>query len=338
MRGSVSTFFFIASLFTCALLNSQSGDPAHLAVDTDRDGLSDSLEARLLAAFIPTFMVSSTDCSIMPAQFERESSKPTVVADDGTIYGHAFPRKGDPREIELHYYHLWRKDCGELGHSLDAEHVSAIVQLGGDADSATALYWYASAHEDTICDASHLTRAKTIDAESRGATVWISEGKHASFFSEDLCRHGCGGDHCDHMEPLTIHSIVNLGEAAAPMNGIAWLQSPDWPLKDKMSRSDFTDVRLMRLNGAPATAVIWANPPKRPAQAAVLGFNAGVGGAAIGARAANSALVLTNDSTSSALETGSNKTESALSKSSRNVWKTLKSSTKKAGKFLHLTQ
>ena len=59
--------------------------------DSDGDGLADSLENTLLAQFQPVFMVSSTDCSVAPAQFLPAVKKPTVVADDGTIYGQAAP-------------------------------------------------------------------------------------------------------------------------------------------------------------------------------------------------------------------------------------------------------
>jgi len=336
MRSLVIAFLFLANLLPCALLYSQWDDEANSVKDGDRDGLSDSLEAELLAAFAPVFMVSRTDCSIMPAQFARGISKPTVVADDGTIYGQAFPPKGREREVELHYYHLWRKDCGELGHALDTEHVSALIQLDNDATSAIALYWYASAHEDTICDASHLTRAETIGAEKRGATVWISRDKHASFLSENLCMHGCGGDRCDQMEPLKVRAIVNLGQADTPMNSIASLLSSEWPLQYKMRRSDFTDVRLARVNKSPQTDVVWANPSKRPVQAAILGLNAGIGGAATGARVTDTALVVTNDNTGVALEASSNKTGNALNKSSRNVWKALKKSAEKTGRFLNI--
>ncbi|UWZ82748.1 hypothetical protein [Occallatibacter riparius] len=304
------------------------------AQDSDRDGLSDSLEAALLARFSPVFMVSRTDCSVMPARFVRQITKPTVMEDDGTIYGQAFPRKDRPGEVELHYYHLWRKDCGELGHALDAEHVSALIHLDGDADSAKALYWYAAAHEDTVCDASHLARAKSVAAEDHGATVWISSGKHGSFLSKELCAHGCGGDRCEEVEPVKTRAIVNVGEIGAPMNGSDWLLSPEWPLKDKLGRSDFSDARLARADRLRESYAVWANPSKRPAQAAILGVNAGLGGAATGAQATDSALGVADDNTGAALGTAAGKTGNALSRSSRNVWNALKKSTQKTGEFL----
>jgi len=324
----------LQALLPILSLCAQQAHPS-AALDTDRDGLADSIEDALLARFSPTFMVSRTDCSAIPAQFVPEDKNPTVIADDGTIYGQAFPRKGHPNQVELHYYHLWRRDCGEMGHALDAEHVSALIELKDSPDTAKALYWYAAAHEDTICDASHLARASTLAAEDHGATVWISAGKHASFLSEDLCHHGCGGDRCEQMEKLRVPAVVNLGESQAPMNDIAWLHSAEWPLQDKLQRSDFTPPRLQRVNREPTTDIVWANPSKRPAQATILGLNEGIGGAATGARATDTALVVADGSTGAALGTTTDKTGHSLKTSSRNVWNAVKKSAQKTGDFLN---
>lgn len=327
--------FLLAAVLQSVWLSAQVGNVLNTLKDSDRDGLIDSLEDTLLIRFSPTFMVSHADCSVAPAQFSPASEKPTVIADDGTIYGQAFPHKGYPGEIELHYYHLWRRDCGELGHPLDAEHVSALIKVNNDPNSAKALYWYAAAHEDTICDASHLARAGTIGAEDHGATVWISEGKHASFLSEELCKYGCGGDRCDQMEELKVRAIVNLGEPKAPMHDIAWLQSSRWPLQEKLERSDFTESRVLRVNRLPQTDVVWADPSKRPAQATILGLNAGIGGTATGARATDTALVIADSDTGSALDLATDKTGHALNSSSRNVWRALKKSVQKTDDLLN---
>lgn len=332
--------FLFAALLLCVCPAAAQTSVSSASTDSDHDGIADALEAALLARFAPTFMVSRADCSAIPAQFVPDDKIPTVAAEDGTIYGQAFPRSGHANEVELHYYHLWRRDCGEMGHALDAEHVSALVEIDdggvdGDAAHARALYWYAAAHEDTICDASQVVRASTIDAEDHGATVWISEGKHASFLSEQLCRHGCGGDRCEQMEKLAVRAVVNVGESREPMNGIAWLHSPEWPLETKLERSDFTVARLQSVDREPRTDVVWANPSKRPAQATILGLNDGVGGAATGLRATNTAMVIADDHTGSAMDTATDKTGSALGKSSRNVWKALKKSVEKTGDFLN---
>ena len=100
-------------------------------VDSDGDGLSDALEQRLLEQFAPAFLVGREDCSKVPAEFWRDELTPRVRAENGTIYGQAFPaassRAARPR-VEVHYYHLWRTDCGPHGHPLDTEHVAALVE------------------------------------------------------------------------------------------------------------------------------------------------------------------------------------------------------------------
>jgi len=137
------------------------------------------------------------------------------------------------------------------------------------------------------------------------------------------------------MDKLSVRAIVNLGESQAPMHAIAWLHSPQWPLEDKLERSDFTQPRMQRVNREPQTDIVWANPSKRPAQATILGLNDGIGGAATGARATDTALVVVNGSTGAALGVATDKTGHSLKTSSRDVWNALKKSAQKAGDFLN---
>jgi hypothetical protein len=316
------------------------------ATDSDADGLSDAFEGALLHKFQPQFEISKEDCAGEPAQFAPETATPTVLAQDGTLYGQAFPRKAAPdgeRQIELHFYHLWRADCGRLGHLLDAEHVSVLLRgSGSDASQWKALYWYAAAHEDTVCDASQITRASTLEAETHGTTVWISRGKHGSFLDEELCQRGCGGDRCADMKPLVSASVVNLGEYTSAMNGAAWSHSAEWPLAAKMRRSDFPAERISLVEHEPETTIVWANPEKRPAQAAILGGNAAIDGAMVGGGSTadalavsesdtNTALVLAGTRSSNALETTTQKTGNALTKSYRGVRHALGSAAKRTG-------
>lgn len=310
-----------------------------IAVDSDGDGLSDALEDSLLQTFRPTLMVSAEDCSALPARFAPGIAMPTALHDDGTLYGQAFPRQrapGEPQQIELHFYHLWRRDCGRMGHLLDAEHVAVLLEAAAGppqdrADAWTATYWYAAAHEDTVCDASQLARATTLLATTQGARVWVSSGKHASFLNEELCRHGCGGDVCVQSRTLPAQSVINLGEAAHPMNGAAWISSSQWPLDDKLTRSDFTPDRLTRLNRLPATDIAWATPAKRPAQAAILGGNATVDGTLRSGQATGSALAASGRSTDTALSVAGGRTSSALNTASHTTARAL-------GKTLHSVQ
>jgi hypothetical protein len=139
------------------------------------------------------------------------------------------------------------------------------------------------------------------------------------------------------MVPLKTKQIINLGEMGAAMNGIVWLASSEWPLSDKLQRTDFTETRVARVQRLPGTDVVWANPSKRPAQAAILGANPGIGGAAIGARSTDIALVIADTNTSSALDQSAAKMGPALRKSSGNVWKALKNSAEKTGRILRVT-
>ena len=303
------------------------------ASDTDRDGISDELEAALLAQFAPTFLVSADDCSGRPAEFASLKSEPVVLSENGTIYGQAFPRKGRPDQAELHFYHLWRADCGDLGHSLDAEHVSALVSRD-QTSNWKALYWYAAAHEDTVCDASQIARASTIGAELHGPRVWISRGKHASFLSDALCARGCGSDDCGDLRPLAVPAIINLGEPAAPAGGTAWVDAPQWPLAAKMRRSDFDDTRLVRVDQLSAGAILWANPQKRPYQAAIHGGNDTVDGVATSARATDAALDLADDKTGNALAGALNDTGNGLAKSYSGVKRAMRVAAKKVGEAL----
>jgi hypothetical protein len=74
----------------------------------------------------------------------------------------------------------------------------------------------------------------------------------------------------------------------------------------------------------PASDVAWASPGKRPAQAAILGGDAALGGTGTGLRATDSALTVADANTSEALDTASHKTGNALVKSYRGVKKALR--------------
>ena len=306
--------------------------------DSDHDGLSDALESSLLLQFEPHLMISKYDCSDKPAQFEPGLTVPTVERQNGTLYGQAFPRSGFSDEVELHYYHLWRRDCGEMGHDLDTEHVSVLVRKDTQTPHEWhALYWYAAAHEDTVCDASQITRASTIHARNHGAIVWISAGKHASFLNHELCSHGCGGDRCTNDEELQTPPVINLGEADSPMDGATWIISKRWPLLVKMGRTDFSETRLARLNRLSQTDIAWANPAKRPEQTVIMGGNDTIKGVATGGRSTDTALVLADIKTDGALDDAAEHTGNALLHSFSSVGRALGSAGQHTGHSLGLS-
>jgi hypothetical protein len=298
-------------------------------IDSDRDGMSDDLEQALLERFLPSFSIDKSDCAGAPALFLPGRRDPITSSDDNAIYGQATPRHVDrtsASQVELRYYHLWKQDCGAIGHSLDAEHVAVLIEASPEiagADGWKALYWYAAAHQDTICDASQITRASTLEAGTAGAKVWISRGKHASFLHPELCRHGCGGDVCRDTRLLKVTRVVNLGEVANPMNGALWVESSQWALAAKMSRSDFDPQVIARLERLPASDIAWVNPSLSPAKATI----------AAGGSTADS-IALANRKTDTAISTAGGATGSSLGTTYDKVSQSLKKSASGVGRFL----
>jgi hypothetical protein len=250
--------------------------------DLDFDGIDDTFEQQLLVQYVPAFMISAGECDALPAEFAAGSRDPRATLKNGTIYGQV-SRKGE--QFEVHYYHLWDRDCGRNGHELDVEHVSVLV-----SPEQKALYWYAAAHEKTVCEASSGARAADLGAESRGATVWVSRGKHASYLSPGNCRLGCGVDECKDAAVMPLASLINIGESNAPMNGADWIASPQWPLAEKMN-SDFSDSVIEQIENHRRTGPTSINEPIPPFQALILSGDSALDGAVTGNREAGSGVL-----------------------------------------------
>ena len=326
----LSSFTIVAALSCAASVKPTEAEAVSATLDSDHDGLSDALEQSLLLRFAPAFQVDPHDCAGLPTLFLPEKLDPIATAQDGTIYGQATPHAipGVAGQlVELRYFHLWTTDCGRFGHALDTEHVSVLIRLSpadNNADGWRALYWYAAAHENTMCDASQITRASTLASETTGASVWISRGKHASFLRKELCRHGCGGDTCDNMRVLVVPQIVNLGEPSFPMNGATWTASSQWPLATKLGRSDFSPALLSRLEQHPSSDIVWVNPSRRPAQATIAVSGTTADALALSSRRTDTAISLAGSATGSALGTTYNKVTHSLERSAQGT-----------GNFLH---
>jgi len=301
---------FVCLFFVCWLSGVVACAQRAIEVDTDQDGLSDVQEQQLLERFVPRFQVSGKDCAVKPALFEEGVVKPTVVERDGTIYGQVTPRKtatGGDAVVEVHFYDLWSVDCGRLGHPLDAEHVSVLLRaavMDSPVDEWKAVYWFAAAHEATVCDASEVAAAKVLDAEKRGATVWLSEGKHGAFLSEAMCTQGCGGDRCTEMSPLEVTRVINVGEPGAAMHGAIWVGSSAWPLAAKM-QSDFSAEAIARLEQGGGVPV------------EMNGAHGSVKGTIYVANSVANGVGTSGTNTADALNTADVKTESALTKSAK---------------------
>ncbi len=318
----------------------QSLQTAPSAIDSDKDGMSDDLEQSLLVQFAPKFLVGQGDCSNVPAEFQPGYSTPVVQSENGTIYGQVFPAK-DPIDgapvAEIHYYHLWRTDCGSHGHPLDTEHVSVLVRASSpDLLSATwkALYWYAGAHENTVCDVSQIAHASTLHAEDAGPSVWISPGKHASYLNEALCQKGCGADRCENMTALAPAKLVNLGEPGHPMNGSVFIASNAWPLAAKMAETNFPAPTLARLSGLPDSQIALSNAGRHPSQGVIAissttkqqiagGGHDTMAGISTAAGATDNSISAAGDSSGNAIQKSYRNTVHALGTSVRYIGKAL---------------
>jgi hypothetical protein len=277
---------------TLLLAQVPSAVPAN---DVDSDGLDDTLEQRLLEKFRPVFMLSGTECDVSPVEFIPGTIQPTVKNRNGAIYGQVFPHS-DNALIEIHYYHLWSRDCARFGHALDAEHVATLVRA--EQDSHKALYWYAAAHEDTMCDGSSGATAASLQAELQGAAVWVSSGKHASFLSKE-CTGACGEDRCENPSAMVAGALINLGEVGKPLNGASWTSSTLWPLSIKM-QPIFTDSLVAQLSAS--EGIIAVNDSSRAKKGVIrrAGMTA-------------DALETGHDHTGAAMASGSEKTGDAVS-------------------------
>lgn len=264
----------------------------------------------VLERFRPVFRISAADCDVAPASFDESAAHPKALDRNGTIYARAFEKKSSllPGDwLEVHYYHLWARDCGKGSHALDAEHVSGLLQrVDGDW---RAVYWYAAAHEDTPCDGSMAGRASFLDAEWRGPYVWISHGKHASYLSDASCRAGCGADSCERTKELAARPLVLLDEEAP------WVQSRRWPLRLKLG-SDFGDDLLGALAPKDLNRLVAARPYLSPAKRFLGAGNTGL------------------DATGGALETGGRHTDGSLTLATKKTEEALGTATRSVKRFL----
>lgn len=286
MRAGVTLLFCLFLIATSATCDA--------IVDGDRDGLSDQFEQSILEKFQPEYRLSGEECAGKPAEFEADSASPRAIAANGTIYGQVFPLDpdGGHARLEAHFYSLWESDCGRISHSLDAEHVSVLLaasSIDAPANEWKALYWYAAAHETTPCDASNAGRGDAVGAESKGATFWISRGKHAAFLDPRLCRFGCGADSCDGSVSLQVAGIINIGEPGEVLNGAAWVNSKRWPLRRKMD-SDFSASTLSKLRQLDSVKAEEIRDPVPPTKAVILAGNSAFTGLQAGASGIQSAL------------------------------------------------
>jgi len=334
--GTAGVLIFCLLLCPAGRASTPRGTPL---VDGDRDGLDDRFEQALLEKFAPVLHLSAGECDGRPAEFRPGTVNPELLARNGTIYGQVF-RRADlalpGAHIEVHYYHLWGRDCGRSGHLLDAEHVSALLEADGEdreAGAWKAVFWYASAHQDTVCDLSSAAKAPLLAAEQHGPEVWISRGNHASFFSQSACLGGCGGDVCEADQPLHSAKIINIGERGAWLNGCSWAASGKWPLVQKLG-TDFSAERLAQLGKNESSGIVTLKPQLRRTQAVLATADSTAGALETSGANTGAALSKAGNETDRALTVSAAKTGGAVSTAGSSTGNALASSVKRTGRAL----
>jgi hypothetical protein len=308
--------YVLCLFFTLPLVAYTQSIASH---DLDKDGISDQLEQALLDKFRPAFMVSADDCDLLPSEFASGPNRPVALERNGTIYGQVFRPTGvEPGNgvLEIHYYHLWSKDCGRLGHPLDAEYVALLAHADHPNDAAgnwKASYWYAAAHENTLCDRSTIAQASALKAEEAGPKVWISWGKHGSYFYPEQCDGGCGQDRCVAFMPLESGPIMNLGEIDAPMKGAEWTSLAGWNLTWKMS-SAFSPEVVAGMEKPESPLPVFTRTGLEEIQAVVLALGASLDSAELGPEEASTARELAETRTREAVVLGLKKARSSIRK------------------------
>ncbi|MBI4890355.1 MAG: hypothetical protein HY821_06995 [Acidobacteria bacterium] len=309
------------------------GPPA----DADQDSLPDEFEDRILQVFRPKFHVSRTDCDVLPSEFEPGAKAPKSVARNGAIYGQVFPLATTGRSgffLEVHYLHLWKQDCGRAGHALDAEHVSALLTapaIDAPVHDWKAVYWYAAAHEDTLCDAGNGARAESLDAERKGPHVWLSHGKHASYLTLELCKvRGCGGDLCRDMVLAPEGPLINLGEWDHLRNGATWVRGGPWSMKPKF-QPDFTPAALAMFDGLGPEGSGSVNSSLAPVKAVMMAGGEAAGGVQTAGQQTDKALQKADRHATSALDQAASSTGNALSRALRSTGRSLKKAAEATG-------
>jgi hypothetical protein len=149
------------------------------------------------------------------------------------------------------------------------------------------------------------------------------------------------------MTPLVSKDLINLGEPGFPMNGSVFTSSTVWPLKAKMSSSNFPPAAVARLDEIPATDIAWFNPGRHPAQGVIAKSSSTEQALATSSRntisaisvaesSTGDALTTSSDSTTGAIATAGNSTDNALQKSYTNTRHALDTSVRHVGKALHI--
>jgi hypothetical protein len=197
------------------------------AADVDHDGLDDTCETRLVAAFAPGMIVDPYECGWDPG----------LNRVGGEYYYMVKRPPGQLDRIRIAYLPAYYRDCGSGGHTGDSEFIGVDVKwevnnVGGYSWQFQGAYlsahcgaefmlWGAHTGYETDPDCQYLDRWWWENALGGGAyvdmfrgapRVWVSSGKHANYHSRGHCESGLAGtfgvDHCYTYQQLRRFPVV----------------------------------------------------------------------------------------------------------------------------------
>jgi hypothetical protein len=181
--------------------------------DDDQDGLPESLEADLAAAYLPFLSVSPDD-----------------ACPESAILFRLVPHPDDPSKVHIVYVVLYDDDCGTNGHPGDDE-VFAVTIDPSVPPPAGILAMVAIAHQGTPCNAESRCQTCGPDGDTCSTTsyqdsdwpvVFVSSGKHGGYLKDGFGFGHCDGacffaDSCALAEAPARPPMLNAGEPEHPL-------------------------------------------------------------------------------------------------------------------------
>jgi len=183
-------------------------DNAAPELDTDGDGVSDALEAKVAAAYLPFFSVHPGD------KCNRH----------GLLYRIA-PHPKEPKRLMMWVIALFEKDCGANGHPGDDETFGVVIDPDLPAP-AGILAVRAISHQNTPCQrittcgsCSGMTACTTaVRAGVQVPVVYASKDKHGTYSVLGTCSDLiCDFGGCTLAPTASTAPTLNAGEPNRPL-------------------------------------------------------------------------------------------------------------------------
>ena len=217
-------------------------------------------------------MVGVQDCSGIPTEFRPGVKKPEPETDDGTIYGQVFPSKaagGALPTAEIHYYHLWRRDCG----AMVMRWIPSMCRCSCARPAAISIPQHGrrctgilQPTKTLFAMKSQIARASTPHAVNHGARIWIIPGKEASSGTGSLGLAGCGETNVQHacLEPGKLINLERLAGREGDFHRLECLAA-----SAQNCNTNFPAGPVARLNQLPDSDIAWFNAGRHPAQGVI---------------------------------------------------------------------